>query len=70
MAVKKSTLPTANYQFNVTPTQARKIAKAQMLSDGAPEAYADNVLSGDGATSRTAIYQQVRRHLEQLGGQE
>ena len=67
MAVKKSTRPTANYQFQVTPSQARKIAKAQMVSNGASEEYAEKELASN---SRATIYHYLRRHLEQLGGQE
>ena len=61
---KTSKTPETLYQFSITHDQALAIAKAQMLSDGAPEEYANNVLGG--VSGRREIYNQVRRHFDNI----
>lgn len=55
---KLSKEPSTLYQFTLSHDQALRIARLQMINDGAPEEYADRVLAGPGA--RTRIYQEVR----------
>ena len=50
---------TTHFQISLPPEQAKAIAKAFMLEQGANEDYADNNLR-----SRTAVYQQLKQWTE------
>ena len=59
---KLSKEPSTLYQFTLSHDQALRIARLQMINDGAPEEYADRVLAGPGA--RTRIYSEVRASFD------